>query len=300
MSDKVSHTYVCASASQTTSTIHHPIHTRRNETLERLRTATSSTTHCHIWIIPSHRVCMVSPCHIYIYICCFRFSTVSCLFRQNKHYALLLPSGWSTFLCCLINIYALCIPICSRSDMEKKPHHQLKQIESLFSASPAVAAAANSQRSTKSPEVTIVEQQRDVNCDVHGGRRGSSASITSLAAALRRDSLHQNGPAAAATMMNGRRESSVAPSPLIRRESSVTPARTLNGRRESSVGPSDGVLGNVAGYYGTVRLRKKESVDRDTTPSRDGVNIQRRQSFAGGNRKLSNGVPAVTVTDSAR
>lgn len=187
------------------------------------------------------------------------------------------------------------------SVMEKKPHHQLKQIESLFSASPSVTAAANSQRSTKSPEVTIVEQKRDVNCDVHGGRRGSSASITSLAAATRRDSMHHNG---STSMMNGRRESSVAPSPLInsRRESSVTPSSTVNGRRESSVAPTGGVLGNAAGYYGTVRLRKKESVDREMTPSRDGngVNIQRRQSFAGGNRKLSNGVPAVTMTDSAR
>lgn len=179
--------------------------------------------------------------------------------------------------------------------MEKKPHHQLKQIESLFSASPAVTVAANSQRSTKSPEVTIVEQKRDVNCDVHGGRRGSSVSITS--ATSRRDSLHQNGPTA---MQNGRRESSVTPLINSRRESSVTPSSTLNARRESSVTPTGGVLGNVAGYYGTVRLRKKESVDREMTPSRDGVNIQRRQSFAGGNRKLSNGVPAVTMTDSAR
>lgn len=286
---------------------------KRNETLERTPTTAATIIkqkHHHIAIYEiyhhKHTHC-VRWCHLVFFV---KAGTVCRVLPivKNKHYALLLQTARKHSRLELFN-YTHCV---LNRDMEKKSHNQLKQIESLFNvSSDAAVSTANGQRSTISPEVTIVEQKRDVNCDVHGGRRGSSVSITSLAAATRRDSVNQNG---SSTRMNGRRESSATPSSLItgRRESSVTSSAlmngrressvTSNGRRESSITPSVGVLGNVGGYYGTVRLRKKESTDREMTPSRDenGVNIQRRQSFAGGNRKLSNGVSAMSLTDTSR
>lgn len=173
--------------------------------------------------------------------------------------------------------------------MEKKSHHQLKQIESLF-ATPFT-------RSTKSPEVAIIESQRDFNCDVHGGRRGSSGSVSSV----KRDSVGslQNGE------NNNVRGTSVPPAPVTR---NVTPNR----RGSIATAPFSGSTYNI---NGTVRLRKKESIDRDMTPNRDsfigsgntlrrqtesmdrdvtpisngiggGNGVQRRQSFAG-NRKVT-------------
>lgn len=205
--------------------------------------------------------------------------------------------------------------------MEKKPHHQLKQIESLF-AQPFT-------RSTKSPEVAIIESQRDFNCDVHGGRRGSAGSVSST----KRDSIGSlhNGdsntrgqsvppvtiPATAAPIKPNRR-GSVAPAlsnienrnargqsvPPTIHTIITAPVKPL--RRGSSVAPTSG---NSTLYNGTVRLRKKESMDRDITPNRDSLGnvfrrqtesmdrditpngVQRRQSFAG-NR--------LTGADSAR
>lgn len=52
--------------------------------------------------------------------------------------------------------------------MEKKSHHQLKQLESLFSPS----------FSSKNEVSFIDVSDRDVNCNVHGGR-GSSPFSTS-------------------------------------------------------------------------------------------------------------------------
>lgn len=52
--------------------------------------------------------------------------------------------------------------------MEKKSHHQLKQIESLFSPS----------FSSKNEVSFIDVSDRDVNCNVHGGRGGSPFSTS--------------------------------------------------------------------------------------------------------------------------
>lgn len=52
--------------------------------------------------------------------------------------------------------------------MEKKSHHQLKQLESLFTPS-----------SSSKNEVSFIDvSDRDINCNIHGGR-GSSPFSTS-------------------------------------------------------------------------------------------------------------------------
>lgn len=70
-------------------------------------------------------------------------------------------------------------------DGTKKPHPQLRQIESLFASnSPLETAVITStptsitmvtRRRSQTPEVTIIEKsvERDLGCDVHGGRRDS-------------------------------------------------------------------------------------------------------------------------------
>lgn len=170
-------------------------------------------------------------------------------------------------------------------DKKQPHHHQLKQIESLFNSSSSNNASAadgatgtttttsngtngthpyvNNMRSTKSPEVAILESERDHNCDVHGDhghhhhhhqsyRRGStSAPFGSQGSLLRRDS--------SIGSTNGY-------------------ANAIN-RKDST--QSSG--------YGTVRMRKKDpSAEREFT----GSSLQRRQSFVAGtgmaNRKLSN------------
>lgn len=67
----------------------------------------------------------------------------------------------------------------------KKPHPQLRQIESLFAAkapleTAVITSTPNSitmatRRRSQTPEVTIIEKsvERDLGCDVHGGRRES-------------------------------------------------------------------------------------------------------------------------------
>lgn len=63
--------------------------------------------------------------------------------------------------------------------MEKKSHHRLKQIESLFSPS-----------FTSKNEVSFIDvSDRDVNCNIHGGR-GSSPFATSATKRGSTASLH--------------------------------------------------------------------------------------------------------------
>lgn len=170
--------------------------------------------------------------------------------------------------------------------MEKKqPHHQLKQIESLFSSSLNNTAGTttngnnnninnnnHSIRSTKSPEVAILETDRDHNCDVHG------------------DGHHHHHH-----QSNHRRGSSTQQGSLLRRDSSIGSSMQHQNGYANAINRKDSTA-VISSGYGTVRMRKKDptSVDREMTP----VGLQRRQSFVAGtgtgNRKYSN------VSDSAR
>lgn len=150
-----------------------------------------------------------------------------------------------------------------------KSTEQLKQIEALF---------APIHPQSQSSEIAVVESRRDYKCDIHGGRRSSSGSITAI---NKKDSI----------------TSSSTPSTVM--ATSATPVKPAVNKRDSigsvhsNYGSNIGIIRN--GYdknsssssSSTVpMLRKRESVERDiVTPNRDGlmtssVVLRRRSTFS--------------------
>lgn len=137
----------------------------------------------------------------------------------------------------------------------KKTHQQLKQIESLFV--PSIGSSP-----IGVDEVAIIESQRDLNCDIHGGRRGSSGSVVSGVSMIRKD---QGYVGQSEQPGFGRKESSSS----LRNgfDSTIAPVPITNFNK------------NEINDYG----RK----DRESSVTSTTSTVNRRQSF-GSNRKLSN------------